>query len=200
MFGHDHSTPTPQYDAFYGYNEVESTIKDHAPGTILRARAIKVRSFVGIKGSEMKAWHLAYTTTGPLGPEVTVCTVIVPPNAGKRDKIVVQCPKTDSANAYARTSWVLRKGNGDLYSAASEQIFMAPFLDRGYIVVVPDYEGQRDSFGCGVVSGKATLDAIRAALAFKGFQLAPRKEIKVVIWGYSGGAIASVSRTGSPAG
>jgi hypothetical protein len=193
IFGQNES-PTPQYDPFYGYSEFESKTHQRNPGTLLRSRSIQVKSFIGLKGSSMESWQLAYTTIGPLGSEVTVCTVIVPPNAGKRDKIVVHCPKTDSANAYTRTSWVLRKGNGQPINAASEQIFMAPFLDRGYIVVVPDYEGQRDSFACGMISGKATLDSIRATLAFDGLRLASKAEMKIVVWGYSGGAIASVSR------
>jgi hypothetical protein len=184
---------SPRYDAFYGYNEFESTIAQHAPGTLLRSRQVQIKSFVGLKGSSMQSWQLAYTTTGPLGAEVTVCTIIIPPNAGKRDKIIVDCPKYDSANPSSRTSWTLRKGNGDPLNAAAEQVSMVPFLDRGYVAIVPDCEGQRDAFGCGVVSGKATLDAIRATLAFDSLQLAPRNEIKVAVWWYSGGAIAAVS-------
>lgn len=150
-----------------------------------------MKPWFGLEIEKLKVWEIAYVTTGVQGAEVTVCTVVIPPNAGEKDKIVVQCPKTDSASSQCRTSWILRKGNGGATDGASEQIFMAPIFDRGYVVVIPDYEGQRDAFGSGYISGQSTLDAIRATLAFDTLKLSSKA--KVVVWGYSGGAIGCVS-------
>ena len=192
LFGPHRKQLLPQDDPFYGYHRTEADLKQHSPGTILATRSIRMKPWFGLNVDQLLVWEIAYVTTGPKGAEVTVCTVVVPPNAGERAKVVVQCPKTDSAAPICRTSYALREGNGGATDGASEQIFMAPFLDRGYIVVLPDYEGQRDAFGCGSISGQSTLDAIRATLACADLKLAPKDKMRFVVWGYSGGAIASV--------
>ncbi|MCO5586163.1 hypothetical protein L7F22_040102 [Adiantum nelumboides] len=68
---------------------------------------------------------------------------------------------------------------------------MEGFLDRGYIICVPDYEGQRDSFGSGYDAAYCTLDSMRAVLKFsQTLKLAEPSAVKIIGWGYSGGAIA----------
>lgn len=141
----------------------------------------------------MIGWQMAYITRGQDATNdvmVTVATIVIPPNAGARDKIVFQMPKSDSANSDARTSYMLRRGSGSIAGAASEQIFMVDFLERGYITVVVDYEGQFDAFGAGPTAGHSALDAMRAMLSFDELKLAPKDQLKFVGFGYSGGAIA----------
>lgn len=68
---------------------------------------------------------------------------------------------------------------------------MEGFLDRGYIINVPDYEGQRDSFGSGYDAAYCTLDSMRAVLKFsKTLKMVKTDQVKIIGWGYSGGAIA----------
>lgn len=73
-------------------------------------------------------------------------------------------------------------------TALSESVFMAPFLDRKWILVLPDYNGQFDAFGDGPLVGHCTLDAIKATLKFKPVRLA--RDAKVAVWGYSSGCQA----------
>lgn len=61
-------------------------------------------------------------------------------------------------------------------------------LGRGWYVNIADYEGPLASFGSGVQSGHATIDSARAALDPR-FGISPNA--KYVLWGYSGGALAS---------
>lgn len=184
--------PLPQDDPFYGYNATVEELKPHAPGTILRSRAIYLSDFPGFHADEMIGWQIAFVSSGQTQDAAmnTVATVIVPPNAGDRSKILVLAPKTDSACPDCRTSYTLRRGSGSISGAASEQIFMIDFLRRGYIIAQVDYEGQYDAFGAGPTAGHSLLDSIRATLAFKELKLAPTEKVSVVGWGYSGGAVA----------
>jgi hypothetical protein len=61
-------------------------------------------------------------------------------------------------------------------------------LGRGWYVNIADYEGPLASFASGVQSGHATIDSARAALDPR-FGISP--DTKYVLWGYSGGALAS---------
>ncbi len=60
---------------------------------------------------------------------------------------------------------------------------------------VPDYEGPLASYAAGVQAGHATLDGVRAVLRVAGaFGLGAataKVKVKVALWGYSGGALAS---------
>lgn len=187
--------PLPRDDPFYGCNSTVQELRQGniAPGTVLRKRGIYLTDFVGFDADEMIGWQIAYITRGQDDVNdvmVTVATVVIPPNAGSRDKVLFQMPKTDSANSDCRTSYTLRRGSGSLSGAASEQIFMIDYLKRGWIVVVVDYEGQFDAFGAGPTAGHNALDAMRAVLSVKEFKLAPKDQLKFIGWGYSGGAIA----------
>jgi Secretory lipase len=187
--------PLPRDDSFYGCNATVEGLKqgNYSPGTILRKRGIYLTDFPDYDADEMIGWQMAFITRGQDAINdvmVTVATIVIPPNAGARDKIVFQMPKSDSANSDCRTSYTLRRGSGSIGGAASEQIFMIDFLKRGYIVVVVDYEGQFDAFGAGPTAGHSALDSMRAILSFTELKLAPKDQLKFVGFGYSGGAIA----------
>lgn len=67
---------------------------------------------------------------------------------------------------------------------------MGTLLDQGYYVVTPDYEGPKSTFTVGLQSGKATLNSIRAVLS-SGNLTGIDSDAEVMMWGYSGGTIAS---------
>ena len=106
-----------------------------------------------------RAWQVLYRTADTTGrPEAAVATVIVPQVAyeGKRPLVSYQ-PAEDSLTRRCSSSYELRTGSGgepDTFSMA---------LERGWTVVVPDYEGPRSQWVAGVQAGHAVLDAIRAA-------------------------------------
>ncbi|PWN49095.1 LIP-domain-containing protein [Violaceomyces palustris] len=106
------------------------------------------------------------------------------------DKVVCYQSKCDSASPDCRTTYALRKGNGGSLGALGEVVFIEPFLDRGWTVVVPDYESERDAFGAGPQAGRAVLDSLKATFNFEPLDL-NRSRARVVLFGYSGGAQAS---------
>jgi len=67
---------------------------------------------------------------------------------------------------------------------------MSYFLAQGAIVSVPDYEGRHSAFTVGPQAARGTLNSIRAVLSSGSFtSISP--SASTVMWGYSGGALAS---------
>jgi pimeloyl-ACP methyl ester carboxylesterase len=64
-------------------------------------------------------------------------------------------------------------------------------LRRGWIVVLPDYEGPEAQFLAGRNSGQGVLDGVRAAREFLPDAWV-NATTPVALWGYSGGAFASL--------
>lgn len=63
-------------------------------------------------------------------------------------------------------------------------------LERGWLVSVPDHDGPNAGFGAGKLTDQLTLDSLRAALKSESITgLQPTAN--VMIWGYSGGALAT---------
>lgn len=62
------------------------------------------------------------------------------------------------------------------------------WLARGYAVLIPDHEGPRMAYAEGTMAGQAVLDAVRGLAALD----ASYRESPTVLYGYSGGAIATV--------
>lgn len=70
-----------------------------------------------------------------------------------------------------------------------QQLLFNTFLDQGYILTVPDYQGDQRGFASARLNGRQSLDGARAALNFDKVKL--DQHAQVVTFGYSGGAIAS---------
>lgn len=67
--------------------------------------------------------------------------------------------------------------------------FLIPYLQKGPIMNIPDYEGSNAAFTVGPQSAYQTLDSIRAALdSTKHTNISV--DAKVIMFGYSGGAFA----------
>lgn len=62
---------------------------------------------------------------------------------------------------------------------------------KGWIVTLVDYEGPNSAYVAGPQLGRAILDSVRATLGF-GTTIGLVPTADVVMWGYSGGAIAVV--------
>ncbi|KAL8281388.1 hypothetical protein RQP46_006072 [Phenoliferia psychrophenolica] len=75
-------------------------------------------------------------------------------------------------------------------SLAVDQGAFEPFLAQGIIVTMMDHDGPNSSFAAGPLEGKMVLDSVRATLAF-GPQIGLLPSARTVLWGYSGGAIAT---------
>ncbi|WFD01332.1 hypothetical protein MYAM1_004094 [Malassezia yamatoensis] len=183
------SIPTPPNDPFYeppeGWNQT-------SPGDILRSRKVDL-AFLDIKRINYKAaYQILYRTTGGYEdePDTTVTTVIVPHNAQK-NKLVNFLVFTDANGAQCAPSYSFREGSafGTDLLHNYEELISNTFLDEGYIMTIPDYQGPTRAFAAGRLNGRMALDGVRATLNFE--RLGLGKNSKVVTHGYSGGAIAS---------
>lgn len=184
------SLQTPQNDPFY---KPPSGFEKSAPGTVLRTRRIpsKLGAFSLFPQNVANAWQVLYRTTDALGKaEATVTTVLEPHNPDNKKLLSYQVAE-DSANQACAPSYVLQTGSGiGGVVTQAEILLMDAALDRGWYVSTPDYQGPKSTFTCGLQSGHATLDSIRAVLASSNVTNV-HADAEVAMWGYSGGALAS---------
>ncbi len=179
------AAPTlPSSDPFYSYSGPLGAV---APGTVLRHRAVTVDE----NGSPtpMTATQVLYRTTGELGqPTATVATIIRSATAPLSTKIVSYQTAYDALGSECDPSYTLQGGNSSYSTAQDEEQIIIAYVDAGYTVVVPDYEGEALDWAAGQESGYGTLDGVRAAENLLG---APQASTPVGMVGYSGGSIAT---------
>jgi len=172
----------PADDPFY---RVSENLEPFCPGEVLDGRPVEVRMFRRLVKAD--AWQVKFRSTDGHGAAVSgVTTVMIPrrPFNGSVRPLLSYQPAIDSLGATADPSYTLRHGN------QQELPFMVRALRRGWAVVTTDYTGPQHAFGVGLVAARFVLDGIRAALAFEpaGFDTAT----PIGLWGYSGGAQATV--------
>ncbi len=172
----------PADDLFY---RVPENLETLCPGEVLDGRPVGVRSFRRLL--KVDAWQVKFRSTDGRGAAVSgVTTVMIPrrPFNGSVRPLLSYQPAIDSLGATADPSFTLRHGN------QQELPLMARALRRGWAVVTNDYTGPQHAFGVGLVAARFVLDGIRAALAFEPADFDAATPIG--LWGYSGGAQATV--------
>jgi hypothetical protein len=174
--------PPPADDPFY---RVPENLEAFCPGEVLDRRPVEVRMFRRLVNAD--AWQVKFRSTDTHGAAVSgVTTVMIPrrPFNGSVRPLLSYQPAIDSLGATADPSFTLRHGN------QQELPLMVRALRRGWAVVTTDYTGPQHAFGVGLVAARFVLDGIRAAIAFEpaGFDAAT----PIGLWGYSGGAQATV--------
>jgi acetyl esterase/lipase len=173
----------PADDPFY---RVPENLEAFRPGEVLDGRPVEVRRFRRLVKAD--AWQVKFRSTDTRGAAVSGATTVMIPrrpfNGSVRPMLSYQCA-IDSLGAAADPSYTLKQGN------QKELPLMVRALRRGWAVVTTDYTGPRHAFGVGLVAARFVLDGIRAAIAFEpaGFDAAT----PIGLWGYSGGAQATVS-------
>ncbi|MDV3356682.1 lipase family protein [Dietzia sp. IN118] len=180
--------PSPSPDPWYSAPpEVDPAT---APGTILDTRPVtipphNVRNFG-------RGWQvLVQSLDSHDRPQQIVSTIIEPatPWAGPGPRPLVSFNVTiDSLGLTCMPSHTLPH---------ELNLEMPPFLqilaDRGYGLVVTDFQGPKAAYAAGRANGRAVLDGIRAARAFvpPGESGPMFVDSRVVQVGYSGGGIAT---------
>jgi len=179
-------------DPFFQYTD-STPLADVAPGTILKSRTISVY-IAGIQ-TTLKATQLVYRSTdAQLRPAANVTTIFTPDCAKvsctNKNKVISYQSFYDSLNPEDGPSRAYAGGKRlpDLLPAV-ETILFGKYVKQGYTVVISDTEGQKANFAAGPEYGYNTLDSIRATLNAP--QLGVARDAKVVMMGYSGGAIAT---------
>lgn len=174
----------PGDDAFYTAPS-EAELQAAQPGDVLRYREMSAKAYYlfPVKG---QAWQLMYRSTDHKGrPVAAVTAALLPSNApAKNRKLYVYNTAYDALTLNCAPSYQIAKGT------ALEQALVQSGLNKGWVAVVPDYEGLESLWTVGRNSGQAVLDAIRAAERFQPLGLSGAAT-PAVLTGYSGGSIAS---------
>lgn len=172
----------PDDDAFHAQAS-PAELAVTPPGTILRYRPIDPEAYYFFEVNA-RAWQVAYRSTDGEGvPQVNVATILIPDAA--RPRLLSYQVAYDALTRRCAPSYEILSGS------MVEHALMNKALKRGWIVVLPDYEGPEAQFLAGRNSGRGVLDAIRAAKALLPDSLASA-DTPVALWGYSGGAFASL--------
>ncbi|KAF9885687.1 hypothetical protein FE257_012669 [Aspergillus nanangensis] len=177
-------TDDPFYTPSIGFQNEE-------PGTILRYRTMPYPlSKVGSQTANFKTgFQILYRTTDALGnAEATVTTLLVPHNASD-DKLLSYQTGEDAVYLNCAPSYGLQQG-AETSSSTPEIALISAALNQGWYVSVPDYEGPNSSVTANPQAAHATLDNIRAVLKSGSFSNLS-SEARAVMWGYSGGSMAS---------
>jgi hypothetical protein len=182
------AVPTPEEDPFYAY-QGSAPLASIAPGTVLKTRTLPYH--VAGLPLPVRAVQLLYRSTSQIGkPSVNVTSVLEPPLALGRPKIVAYQSFYDSLNPADEPSYAISGGltlGGAIPQV--ESLLFAPELAAGNAIVVADTEGEGADFAAGPEYGINTLDSLRAALASPATGLGQAQKIGLI--GYSGGAIAT---------
>lgn len=162
------------------------------PGTILKSRKVDPYSF-GISKINATGYDVLYRTSAAneSEPMATLMKVLVPDNPSK-DKVVIHNTVEDASAYKCSPSASLHHSkfvNLEGPIARFELLLVTVYLNAGWTVLVPDYEGPMAAFGVGPLSGHAVLDSARAAKNMHELDL--DDDVKFVSLGYSGGAIAT---------
>ncbi|SIR76177.1 lipase family protein [Williamsia sterculiae] len=188
------------HDGFYSFTDGGRSLASFAPGDVLRTRELPYH-LAGV-ATPLHAVQILYRSTSATGtPTANVTSVLSMP--GKRNAGVVSYQSAyDSLNPedspsravagdfslFGRTPVGRNIAVGNVFSNAENAILPA-VLGLGYVVNIPDTEGQRADFAAGPEYGMNTLDSLRAVSQVAATGAGADSRIGLV--GYSGGAIAS---------
>ncbi|RDA86605.1 hypothetical protein CP532_5972 [Ophiocordyceps camponoti-leonardi (nom. inval.)] len=181
----------PTQDPFY---LVPNDVANVAPGTILKRR--KPPSSLVTAGEDEYAeevHQILYRTTDEDGKATaTVLTVLIPYNAD-RNKVVSFQSASHAVTIDCATSFTFFNASlsyPDLISPSSQAqlLFAEGALSRGWIVLVPDYNGPKSTPFNARIMEQSILDGIRAGINSGFFN----EDAAVALWGYSGGGTATL--------
>ncbi|KAL9939799.1 hypothetical protein V8E36_001616 [Tilletia maclaganii] len=179
----------PDQDPFY---TCPKGFSKKPAGAILRQRPISL-NFTNSGPAKVKsAQQILYRTVDVFGkPDCTVSTVLQPYNQLKYPSRVLsyQFAEDSPALKCAPSYQLLTRGNGT--TAGLESILVNLALSKGYVVIMPDYEGPKSAFTVGTLSATGVLDGVRAGLQVGANVIPDPSKAIVTLYGYSGGALAS---------
>jgi Secretory lipase len=173
---------SPAEDHFY---DQPDDLGSFAPGQIITSRPVDIRLLR--QRLNIDAWHVKFRTTTSDGtPAAGLATVMLPRSAenGTTRPLLAYQPAVDSLGAEGDPSYTLRRGDH------LELPVMLLALRRGWVVVAVDWTGPLHSFVDLPLAARFVLDGIRAAINFEPAGL--DRDAPVGLWGYSGGALATL--------
>lgn len=144
---------------------------------------------LGISERNVTAHEMLYRSSGRTDSETlaAIANVLVPNNPDK-GKVVLHVLPEDSASNKCSPSDTLKKGKSHVMEdklARQDILLVNTYLQQGWIVIIPDYEGPHSAFGVLALSGNVVLESARASRNLR--ELGPN-DVKFAIIGYSGSA------------
>ncbi|RJS94092.1 lipase family protein [Salinisphaera sp. Q1T1-3] len=153
------------------------------PGALIRYRPIAARAY-RLSHVQAGAWQFVYRSTDAHGtPVADTATLLIPPAPAHR--LVAYQVAYDALNRRCAPSREILNGT------MIEQWFVSKALARGWPVLLTDHEGPDLAYLAGHNAAHAVLDGIRAARTFMP-GLLDAVDTRIGLWGYSGGAFASL--------
>jgi alpha-beta hydrolase superfamily lysophospholipase len=186
----------PSQDPFY---LVPKDIARAKPGEILQhRRPLSTFEAYGFKPPHIQEAHqILYRTADNVGnATATVLTVFIPQNANMSNvvsfHVAEDAASVDCAPSFGFQSAVLDYPSLSAAVMQLQLLIIESALARGWVVVVPDFQGPMGAYAANRLAGQAILDGIRAALQ-SGSTTGIPPNADVVLWGYSGGAAVTES-------
>lgn len=179
----------PSEDDFYQGPE---GFEDAELGTILKIREtpFRIRS-VYFPVNVANSWQVLVKSEDVFGNPIAVSSTILEPYEANSSRLISYQFAEDASTVDCAISYSLMGGGGiGTLVAKLETVLLQTALEEGYYVVTPDYEGPNACFLTGKLEGYAVLNSIRGALGscnVTGLDA----NADVVLWGYSGGSLAS---------
>lgn len=175
----------PSNDSFY---VAPTNISNYAPGQIVATRTIT--PLVGAAATQ-----ISYRTNGINNTaELAVGTVWAPTSDApvlSPPRIVVFADAEDADNIDCSPSWAMVNGSSTNFTGMKfDASFVIPSStqQKGYYVVMPDYQGPKSAWLVGAIEGQTTLDSARAIINHYG--LKSKGIPQLAMFGYSGSAHA----------
>lgn len=201
--------PECQYRPFY---TPPNPLPEGAPGDLIRTEPSRIALDPAGHGNYSgTGTRLMYRSVNERGEPVAVSGTYIEPDrpwpGGGRRPLVVMAPFFQGLGDQCATSRLLSEGGihygGFLdFVFYFEEGFVATMLDRGFALVLTDYQGTGTygppTAGIRVPTAHSVIDSARAALRLPGTSLTP--DSPLVFWGYGpGGQAAGAAAELTPA-
>ena len=178
----------PGQDPFYEYSG-KTPLRKVAPGTVLASAGHHAGGRDHEHTGERRAAALPDDRrTGQ--PTVTVTTVIAPLGPSSPPRLVGYLSFYDALGAQCDPSYTLQggdPGSANEQQTEEEELIIGSYVAAGFVLTIPDFEGENLEWTAGQESGYNTLDALRATESYLGMAA----DAPVGLTGYSGGSIAA---------
>ncbi|KAL7662600.1 Uncharacterized protein ABC855_g4847 [[Candida] zeylanoides] len=179
----------PSEDPFY---RPPQGFESASEGEVLRMRQTphQLRS-VYLKVNVKNSWQILVRSTDSHGNATAIVSTIIEPYNADPTRLVSYQMAEDAAYENCAPSYSIQYGASmDTIVAQLEMFFVQIALNKGWWIVMPDYEGHKSAFTAGRLAGHSVLDSIRGTLASAN-ETGLDPDAKVGMWGYSGGTIAT---------
>lgn len=178
------SLPVRAAGAFY---TAPTDLGGHSPGDLLRSEELPP-DFPGAR-----VFRLLYVSTTSGGDLVAVSGLLaIPTTPAPPEGYPMAAVGHGSVGVGRECAPSIDPSRGTFNGPASYDLFVAPLVDAGYVVVMSDLQGLGvpgpSSYLVGDIEGRNILDSARAAFAFPDAHLQPR----VILWGQSQGGHAAL--------